>query len=262
MYPNEIIFGLDLYSILLCVAVIAALLIYRVVADFLHIKARLQNLCIYTAMAAIICGYFSAVLFQAFYNIKEYGKFILNAETGATFYGGLIGGAGVFLLVYFVVGGRIFKNREHFSGFFKVADTAACSISLAHAIRRVGCLMAGCCHGMRTDKWFGIHMVDLGYEVVPIQLFEAIFLALLCVSFLLLIKAGKTYCLQIYMIAYGAWRFAMEYLRDDYRGTTFVSFLTPSQLTAVLMILGGVALIFVQRGLMRVRTLKEETREE
>ena len=51
------------------------------------------------------------------------------------------------------------------------------------------------------------------------------------------------------MIAYGAWRFAAEYLRDDYRGTTLVSFLTPSQLTAVLMMLGGVALIFLQKTL-------------
>ena len=111
---------------------------------------------------------------------------------------------------------------------------------------------------MRTDKWFGIYMMDLGYKVVPIQLFEAIFLALLCVSFLLIIKSGRTYCLQIYMIFYGAWRFAMEYLRDDYRGTTIVSFLTPSQLTAVLMILGGVALIFVQRRLMRVWAVQED----
>lgn len=249
MYPNEIIFGLDLYTILLCVAVIAALVIYRSVADFLNIKAKLQNLCIYTAMAAIVCGYLSAVLFQALYNIKKYGRFILDSNTGATFYGGLIGGAAVFLLVYFVVGAKIFKNKEHITGFFDVADVAACSISLAHAIGRIGCLMAGCCHGMRTEKWFGIYMVDLGYKVIPTQLFEAIFLALLCVFFLIWIRSRRTYSLQIYMIAYGAWRFAVEYMRDDYRGTTLVNFLTPSQLTAVLMALGGVALIFLQKKL-------------
>ncbi len=258
MYPYQIIAGLDLYSILLCVAVIAAMVIYRTMADRIGIKAKLQNLCVYTAVAAVIGGYFSAVLFQAFYNIKKYGRFILNSQTGATFYGGLIGGAAIFLLIYFIAGGRIFKSREHLAGFFDVADAAACSISLAHAIGRIGCLMAGCCHGMRTDKWFGIYMVDLGYKVVPIQLFEAIFLAFLCLFFVLWIRAKKTYCLQIYMIVYGAWRFAVEYLRDDYRGTTFVEFLTPSQLTALFMILGGVVLILLQRKLIEVWTPKAE----
>ena len=199
------------------------------------------------------------MLVQAFYNIKKYGKFIINSETGATFYGGLIGGAAVFLLIYFTFGGRMFKEREHLSGFFSVADAAACSISLAHGIGRIGCLMAGCCHGARTDKWFGIYMVDLGYKVVPIQLFEAVFLMLLCLSFLLFIRSKKTYCLQIYMIVYGAWRFAVEYLRDDYRGTTIVKLLTPSQLTALIMMLGGVALILLQGRLMRAWSITGES---
>ena len=102
-------------------------------------------------------------------------------------------------------------------------------------------------------------MVDLGYKVVPIQLFEAVFLMLLCLSFLLLIRSKKTYCLQIYMIVYGAWRFAVEYLRDDYRGTTIVKLLTPSQLTALIMMLGGVALILLQGRLMRAWSITGES---
>ena len=59
------------------------------------------------------------------------------------------------------------------------------------------------------------------------------------------------------MIIYGVWRFFVEYLRNDYRGTTFVSTLTPSQLTALIMIIGGIALISVFRFIMKKRAEKE-----
>jgi prolipoprotein diacylglyceryltransferase len=51
------------------------------------------------------------------------------------------------------------------------------------------------------------------------------------------------------MCVYGIWRFVIEYARDDYRGFTFIRFITPSQLTAIVMVLGAVALFFVQRGM-------------
>ncbi|MBQ7383421.1 MAG: prolipoprotein diacylglyceryl transferase [Clostridia bacterium] len=249
MYPNEILPGIDLYLICMCLAVMAAIIVYRIMADKLKIGAKLQNLCIFTAVGAIICGYFSAVLFQAFYNIKKNGGFVINAQTGATFYGGLIGGAAFFLLIYFLVGSRILPDGEHKTRFFEIADIASCSIAIAHAIGRIGCLFAGCCHGKSTDAWFGIKMLVDGrmQKVIPTQLLEALFLAFLFVYLLLRIKDKQTYCLQIYMCAYGAWRFVVEYLRDDYRGSTFVDFVTPSQLTAVLMIVGGVLLIVLQR---------------
>ena len=53
------------------------------------------------------------------------------------------------------------------------------------------------------------------------------------------------------MMLYGIWRFFLEYARADYRGTTLVSFLTPSQLTAVAMVVGAVVLFVVQRYLAK-----------
>ncbi|MBO5415183.1 MAG: prolipoprotein diacylglyceryl transferase [Clostridia bacterium] len=252
MYPKEILPGIDLYLICMCLAVMAAIIVYRIIADKIKIEAKLQNLCIFTAVGAIIFGYFSAVLFQAFYNIKENGgEFIINSQTGATFYGGLIGGAAFFLLIYFLVGNKILPEEEHKTRFFDVADSAACSIAIAHAIGRIGCLFAGCCHGKRTEAWFGIFMQDLGYKVIPTQLLEALFLIFLFVYLFLRVKDKQTYCLQIYMCAYGAWRFVVEYLRDDYRGSTFVDFVTPSQLIAIAMIAGGALLILLQRRIQR-----------
>ncbi len=258
MYPYDILPSIDLYTVCLCLAIFAAFIVFRVMADILKISARLQNLCLYIAVAAIFLGYFSAVIFQALYNIKDNGGFVINSDTGATFYGGLIGGAAVFLVLYFGIGAKVFaKNKDHIISFFKVADVAACAISLAHAIGRIGCLFAGCCHGKPTDAWYGIEMVGVG-KVVPTQLFEALFLLAIMLYLVVRIKNRQTYCLQLYMAIYGAWRFVIEYMRDDYRGTTLVEALTPSQFIAVLMILAAIALIFLQKHLQKRIDAKAE----
>ena len=252
MYPYEILPGIDLYTICLCLAAISAIVIYRIMADKLKIGAKLQNLCIFTAFGAIVVGYLSAIAFQAFYNIKRDGKFVINNNTGATFFGGLIGGAALFLIVYFLVGNKMFKDtQEHKKRFFDIADIASCSITVAHAIGRIGCLMAGCCHGRYTNAWFGINMDVNGQivKVVPTQLFEAIFLFALFAYLYMRIKDKQTYCLQFYMCMYGVWRFIIEYLRDDYRGTTVIDILTPSQLTSIIMIIAGFLLILLQKNI-------------
>ena len=99
MYPKEIFPGIDLYVIMLCVAAIGAIFVFRFLADKRALSANLQNLCLFNAVASIMVGYYSAVLFQAVYNIPKYGEFRIDSRTGATFYGGLIGGAACFLLL-------------------------------------------------------------------------------------------------------------------------------------------------------------------
>ena len=93
MYPYELLPGIDMYVVMLCLGVISAIVVFRILSDKIKLDSRLYNLCLFTAVAAFVIGYYSAVLFQAFYNIPKYGKLIINAQTGATFYGGLIGGA-------------------------------------------------------------------------------------------------------------------------------------------------------------------------
>ncbi len=252
MYPYEIFPGVDLYTLLLCVGILAALLVFRLVSDKLRLPVKLQTMALLSGICAIVLGYFSAVLFQAFYNIERNGgKLIIDAETGATFYGGLIGGALVFFLAYFIAGHFLFPKKEHFSYFYTVADTAVTAVAIAHSLGRFGCLMAGCCYGRATDAWYGIEMLIGGtwQRVIPTQLFEAIFLLLMFGCFLYLVLHRKGYCLELYLVVYGVWRFFIEYIRADYRGTTLVSLFTPSQLTALLMVIGGAALIFVRRRL-------------
>ena len=250
MYPNILFLGLTLYDICLCVAIAACFAAFGILADKVRIPAKLQTFAALCGVFGVGLGYGSAVLFQAFYNIKERGEFIIDENTGATFYGGLIGGAAVFLAIYFIAGHFKFKDNSHLKAFFSIANCAAACIALAHSIGRVGCLFAGCCHGFRTDAWYGImmHGSDGYHKYLPTQLMEAMFLLLLFAFLTVqLLTSKKSACnLSSYLIFYGIWRFFIEYLRADYRGDTVVEWLTPSQFIAILLVLVGIALIFVE----------------
>ena len=265
MYPYDILPGIDLYVICLGLAAVAAIFSFSKLADIAKIRGKVQNMTVYTAILSIILGYGSAVLFQAFYNMLDKGVFSLDSSTGATFYGGLIGGVVSFITIYFVWGKLSFKDDSYKKQFSLVANIAPASITIAHALGRIGCRMAGCCDGAKTDAWYGIKMQYLGYKVVPTQLFEAIFLFLLFPLFVYRILKGKGYNLPIYMIGYAFWRFFAEYLRTDYRGETVVSFLTPSQLIAALMIIGGIVLIVIMKKIDSKRafeSIKEDASDE
>ena len=265
MFPYDILPGINLYVICLGFAAVAAVVAFSKLADIAGISAKVQNMSVYTAVAAIVVGYGSAVLFQAFYNMLAGNGFLLDSNTGATFYGGLIGGIVGFIVIYFVWGKFSFDDDLYVKQFGSVANIAPASITIAHSIGRIGCLMAGCCYGARTESWFGITMNHLGYKVVPTQLFEAGFLALLFVLFVFRIRNGKRYNLPIYMISYAVWRFILEYFREDYRGETVIEFLTPSQFIALLMIISGIVLIFIMKMLQRNKIEQinsEDTRDE
>ncbi len=241
--------GMDLYAWMLTIGVLAALLLVDRVCTKRGFSLALQRGLIIAVVLTVIAGYGSAVLFQSVYNYFATGEFVLK---GATFYGGLIGGALVFLLLWFFVLGRFCKDRqEPLKRFPDIADAAGVAVPLAHAFGRLGCLFAGCCHGKIKDVWYAIPIQLKGAweKVVPIQLFEALFLfAFAAVLFWLLIKRKgekRIPLLPTYMIVYGIWRFFIEYARADDRGETIVPFLTPSQLTAVVLVLGGIAYFII-----------------
>ena len=246
MYPYEIFLGMDLYTILFAIGVVLCMVFIRLQADWRGLRARLQNLMLINTIAAVVLGYGCAVLLQAFYNFMAKGKFEITSGTGATFYGGLIGGTALFIIIYYAAGHFLFKDKYHFGHLRTVSDIAPACICIAHGFGRLGCLMAGCCYGAKCDAWYCIEMVNLGYKVIPVQLFEAIYLIGLSILFLLLFKQGKKYIMPAYMVAYAVWRFVAEILRNDYRGATVVDFLTPSQLISVFLLAGGLILWAVE----------------
>ena len=251
MLPNVTFLTMDLYEWCITVGVILAFVVFRLYADKKALSARLQNTVLLIGLVSIVGGYLFAVLFQAVYNAIASGTFVLNNGTGSTFYGGLIGGAAIFLTLYFTVGKKICGNQVLVQ-FSTVANIAVCAIAVAHAIGRLGCFFAGCCHGGETQSPIGIYMPAVGKTVIPTQLFEVVFLLCLFAVLSLFLFKTKINGLATYLTAYGVFRFIVEFWRGDDRGE-LVFFLSPSQFWSVVLVLVGVG-IFVTVYLFHNRT--------
>lgn len=159
-------------------------------------------------------------------------------EGGLVFYGGLI--FGVIAIMYYI--------KSYGLNPVKILDLFALVLPLGHAFGRVGCFMAGCCYGLKTDKWYGVYFkysVDESIrltKVVPIQIIEAIFLIVIFV--ILLIAYFKFYkpflIIKLYLFLYGVLRFIIEFFRDDdYRG---IAILSTSQWISLICILTSILL--------------------
>ena len=246
MYPYKIFGDFDLYTILITLGAVLCILLFRYLSDRTQTSARLTNLALGGGFVGIALGFGSAVLFQAFYDYLAGAGFFLDAYTGSTFYGGLIGGAAGFLCVYFIGGRFAFPHGEHLSSFFAVAGMACASITLAHGFGRLGCFFIGCCHGIQTNSPLDLYFPSLEAAVLPTQLYEAAFLFALCAILTIRALRGKQDGLPLYLVAYGTFRYFIEFVRGDDRGASPVPFLSPSQLTAHLLIALGIFLYWLE----------------
>lgn len=242
MYPYSLIFDLGLYELSAAGGIFCAMVIFRHLSQQRGLPVRLHNFILADAVLTVVGGYFSAVLTQAFYDFLSSGTFSLSASTGATFLGGLTGGTVLFLAVYFAAGHFYFPDSVHRTSFPTVTDLFSVCIPAAHAFGRIGCLMAGCCYGRPAD--WGLYHVKLGIRVIPVPLFEAVFLAGLCAFLWHFTARHRGHGFALYLLLYGIWRFLAEFLRGDDRGKTLVSFLSPSQFTSVFLILAGLLLLY------------------
>ena len=259
MYNKPIltIFGQNIYLYGICIAVgiLACLVVFYVYTSKKNMPSEVQDFAFFVAIIAIAFGFLAAKFGQAVYDwiangFKNFDFF----NAGITVMVGLIGGAAAFILIYFVGGNIYFKGAKkgiHIREFNKILLVAPCCITIAHAFGRIGCLFAGCCHGLKLGDSYvfgGVYMntpaKGSGY-FIPTQLYEALFLfALFAVLSVLFFKRSNI-LMQIYLIAYGVWRFFIEFFRSDYVGGANTFSLRPSQWQSFVFVFGGLALLIV-----------------
>lgn len=170
-------------------------------------------------------------------------------QGGITFYGGVIGGV---LAV-------LFLSWRYKMSFWLFADIVSPGVSLGHAFGRLGCLMAGCCHGLPTPAgaWYGITfpegvgaLAPTGVSLYPTQPMEAFGEVLI---FLFLVWRGRHpkfsgQIFALYIMMYAVMRFALEYLRGDTdRGWWVEPYISTSQGIAIMMFGLGVSLYMWRR---------------
>ena len=106
--------------------------------------------------------------------VPDISSFFDLRAGGLVFYGALLTGLPV---------GSLLMRRFGFP-FFATWDIFATAMPLGHALTRVGCFAAGCCHGAPADTPWAVTFTNpgsgapLGVPLHPTQLYEAAWLAL------------------------------------------------------------------------------------
>jgi phosphatidylglycerol---prolipoprotein diacylglyceryl transferase len=107
----------------------------------------------------------------------------------------------------------------------KTGDTFALPMAFALAVGRWGCFFNGCCYGQETTLPWGVDFGD-GKLRHPTQIYESIFhLAMAAVlAWVMATDALRWQRLKLYLIGYGVYRFATEFIRPEpewWLGLTF-----------------------------------------
>jgi phosphatidylglycerol---prolipoprotein diacylglyceryl transferase len=171
---------------------------------------------------------------------------------GLTYYGGFIGAS--LMAVYLL-------RRDRFP-FWKAADMAGFAVPLGLGFGRMGCLLAGCCFGLRNEGGLGMSFPphspasesqfkagDLAssgawsHKVLPTQIFESALSLGIAAFCLLYVHGRKRYDGQVFtsfLALYALGRFALEFFRADDRGG--VANLSTSQIIGLALVVVAVLL--------------------
>lgn len=243
MLPNPIIsigkINVYMYGVMIAIGILGCFIVLYTYSKRFEIAEKMVDFTFYNAIGAIVAGFGAAALFQATYNYIKNPSAGFRLGSGITFIGGLIGGVGFFLIVYFLL------KKKMGLRLINILPIAPCCITIAHGMGRIGCFFAGCCYGKPTNSFLGVKFPNLSEKVFPTQLYEAVFLLVLfgVLSYLLL-KKDFYNTMALYLISYGTFRFLIEFLRGDNRGKLF-NILSPSQFWSVVMIVFGIVLWYV-----------------
>ncbi len=242
-------FRLPAYGLMVALGYLAAILYLTRSAGKAGIpKDDLADLIFYPVLSGIV----GAKLFYAVTYWDQFGPDAVSRaaavlrtfQYGFVFYGGLIFGAAAFFLVC----------RRKGVPPFTAADLFAPALALGHAFGRVGCFLAGCCHGsptscpvsvVFTDPASEVNPLYLGVPLHPTQLYESA--GNLLIFWTLHRALARRYrpgaVLALYAALYSALRFSVEFLRGDDRGAVHFG-LSPAQLISAAVFAAAGALFY------------------
>lgn len=173
-------------------------------------------------------------------NLKYW--YYLLTSGGLVFYGGLLG----------AIAGIYIYTKESKLPFYETIETIIPAVPLFHAFGRVGCFLAGCCHGIPYDGPLSVTYTNAigginSTPLLPVQLFEAIGnLILSAILIAISLKYVTKACLSsIYLISYSVMRFILEFFRGDVIRGSFLS-LSTSQWFSIMAFISGFIIILIK----------------
>lgn len=227
----EIILGaitLPSYAVVLTIALAAGI----AVADG---RARRDSLprapLLIASVVAAVVGVCGAKLWSGVVERETINVFAAASEGGLSVFGGLVVGPAAAWLVVRRAGLRLVQWT----------DTAAIAVAVGYAIGRLGCLLAGCCHGEPTTLPIAVTFDDfsaaarpIGVPLHPTQIYASLGGAALAAVQAFLPSRPAGLRTAAFLAGYGILRTLIEPLRGDWRGTAgTVPFTTLAAVAAI-----------------------------
>jgi phosphatidylglycerol:prolipoprotein diacylglycerol transferase len=216
------------YGLMIAIGVVVGLLLARRQSVREGINPdKIIDITFYILVAALIGSRLLFVLM----NLEEYAtdplKIFKIWEGGLVFYGGL--------LLAVAVGIWYIKRLD--LPLWQVADIFAPSVAIGHAFGRIGCFLAGCCYGKPSTLPWAVTFADprslapQGIPLHPTQLYSSLGLFAIF-SLLVFLRKRKTFHGELfwsYTLMYSIFRFFIEFLRGDPRGSVLGGILSTTQ---------------------------------
>ena len=218
MYPFITVLNKNIstYGVLMLIAVILVF-----VLAFLRARKRavqIDDMLIIGAFSLLFAITFANLLYiLVSYSVTEIVSAVLNGRFemfgGLVYYGGLVGG-----VLGGILGTKVAKVNTQI-----VENAVIPYLPIGHAVGRIGCVMAGCCHGMEYEGIFSVHYpksiaglpADQGY--FPVQILEAVLNVFIALFLIWYSKRDREpfKILSLYVLLYAVSRFLLEFLRGD-----------------------------------------------
>lgn len=219
MYPFIVLFGREIGTYGLCMLLGITLAVLLGIRRGKSRGIQFEDVLIVGAVSlglALIGG--SLLFVFVTYTPKQIWQYICTGDftflsSGIVFYGGLIGGIlGAFIGIR--IAGCECKAME---------SAVVPFIPLGHAVGRIGCVMAGCCHGFPYEGPLALHYPNsvLGLSPAqgyfPVQPLETLINLVICLLLLWFDKKKRRAfdLLFMYLGLYASARFFLEMLRGD-----------------------------------------------
>jgi len=183
-------------------------------------QERIIDIGFYVLLAAIVGSRLFFVAVNAGHYLKHPLDIFKIWEGGLVFYGGLI----------LALPSALWYIRKHHLDGWRITDIFAPSIAIGHAVGRIGCFAAGCCHGRLCELPWAVTFHDpeslatTGIPLHPTQLYESAgeFLNFLILITLRRYQSFKGQLFWTYIFLYSVLRFVVEFFRgDEARGYLF-----------------------------------------
>ncbi len=246
MFPNLISIGpitIHTYGLLVALGFVAALTVTVWIGKQQGIQSQqVMDMAFAMAATGLVGSRLLYVAMQWEYFSDHPLEIPMIWRGGLVFHGAVLG-AVVALFWY---------TRRHGISFWEAGDLWAPGTALGQAIGRIGCFMAGCCYGKPADHPFAVvfthpeSLAPLNVPLHPTQLYSSALGAVIFVA-LMVVHKKKKYAGQVvlwFLVLHSFARLFVERFRGDDRGLIAGTGMTPTQLTAVLVLVAsGVILV-------------------